>query len=225
MNDANGQSGDADIERLAARLAMLASEDGEADNAGRAVGALARRMGLTGGDIKRIFLAGAASVPDIADRERLEHEVSSLRHNVMRLDADVRRTGRERDALRAENLRLQARLGRRQRSARSFRRGAAAVVLAALLAGVTAWLWPTRSPGLPAVAQEGVGFPRAAVIRPGGAQLFRDPGRSGPPLVVLPAGQRVQVHRLVWKAFFQWAEIEAPGGWSGYVLTTEIDLS
>ena len=42
---------------------MLASEDGEADNAGRAVGAMARRIGLTGGDLKRIFLAGTASVP------------------------------------------------------------------------------------------------------------------------------------------------------------------
>jgi len=35
----------------------------------------------------------------------------------------------------------------------------------------------------------------------------------------------VQVRRLVWKDLFQWAEVEAPGGSVGYVLTTEIDLS
>ena len=34
-----------DIERLAARVAMLVSDDGEAANAGRAVGQLARRLG------------------------------------------------------------------------------------------------------------------------------------------------------------------------------------
>jgi len=40
-----------EIGRLANRLAMLVSDDGEADNAGRAVGALARR---------RVVLAQAA---------------------------------------------------------------------------------------------------------------------------------------------------------------------
>jgi hypothetical protein len=48
-----------DIERLASRVAMLASEDGEADNAGRAVGQMARRLGLSGGDLKAMFLDGA----------------------------------------------------------------------------------------------------------------------------------------------------------------------
>lgn len=50
-----------EIERLANRLAMLVSDDGEADNAGRAVGSLARRLGLTGGQLKAIFMAGAES--------------------------------------------------------------------------------------------------------------------------------------------------------------------
>ena len=62
-------------------------------------------------------------------------------------------------------------------------------------------------------------------MRPGGALLFRQPERAGLPLAALPRGQHVQVRRLVWKSLFQWAEVEAPGGWTGYVLTTEIDLS
>ena len=48
-----------DIDGLANRLALLASGDGEADNAGRALGAMARRLGLTGGELKALFLDGA----------------------------------------------------------------------------------------------------------------------------------------------------------------------
>ena len=55
MGEVSGE----DIERLAARVAMLVSDDGEADNAGRAVGQLARRLGLSGGDLKAMLLAGA----------------------------------------------------------------------------------------------------------------------------------------------------------------------
>lgn len=69
------------------------------------------------------------------------------------------------------------------------------------------------------------GYRRAAIVRAGGALLFSSPERAGLPLLVLSAGQRVQVHRLVWRSLFQWAEVEAPGGLTGYVLTTEIDLS
>jgi hypothetical protein len=54
-----GEVSGEDVERLAARVAMLVSDDGEADNAGRAVGQLARRLGLSGGDLKAMLLAGA----------------------------------------------------------------------------------------------------------------------------------------------------------------------
>ena len=222
MTDAGGPVGDADFERLAARLAMLASEDGEADNAGRAVGAMARRIGLTGGDLKRIFLAGAASGSESIERERLEHQISSLRHSLTLLDADAQRAAWERDVLRAENQRLQARLDRQ----RTLRLTAAGILAAVLFVAITAAMAQLRplAPPWP-VREAALGFPRAAMVRLGGALLFREPERVGLPLVVLRPGQRVQVHRLVWKALFQWAEIEAPGGWTGYVLTTEIDLS
>ena len=50
MGEVSGE----DLERLANRMALLVSDDGEADNAGRAVGQLARRLGLSGGDLKAL---------------------------------------------------------------------------------------------------------------------------------------------------------------------------
>ncbi len=223
MNDANRDTGEADLERLAARVAMLASEGGEADNAGRAVGVLARRLGLTGGDLKRIFLAGAANAPDGAERKRLEHELALLRQSLTQIDADARRTVRERDLLRAKNDRLQASLDRLRLGAWAWGLMGAGIALVVVSAG--AWLEPTSHAASPLVADEARGDHRAAIVRPGGALLFRAPERGGMPLVALPGGQRVVVLRLVWKALYQWAEIEAPGGWTGYVLTTEINLS
>jgi hypothetical protein len=225
VNDASGPAGEADLERLAARLAMLASDDGEADNAGRAVGAMARRIGLTGGDLKRIFLAGAASVPGGAEHGRLEGEVSTLRQNLAMLDADAQRAAWERDVLRAENERLHASLAGLRASVRSWGLAGVAIALVLLVVGATAWIGQSHPAAAPRVAQDAAGLRRAAIVRPGGALLFRAPDRAGEPLVSLPGGQLVQVRRLVWKDLFQWAEVEAPGGLIGYVLTTEIDLS
>ena len=225
MNDANRSARDIDIERLASCLALLTSDSGEANNAGRVAGALARRIGLSGGDLKRIFLAGAVQSPDEAERHRLDVEASTLRHSLTQLEADARRAVWERDVLRVENGRLQTNLDRLRARVRACGVAGAAVALVVLFVGMTAWVGQSRLAASPRVEQETPGFRRAAVVRPGGALLFPGPERAGMPLRVLSAGQRVQVHRLVWKLLFQWAEIEAPGGVTGYVLTTEIDLS
>ena len=77
--------GGEDIERLANRVAMLVSDDGEADNAGRAVGQLARRLGLSGGDLKAIVLAGAGKnyrPGTSVGLLKLEHEVDALRRDL-----------------------------------------------------------------------------------------------------------------------------------------------
>ncbi len=223
MNNAKRPAGEADLERLAARVAMLASEDGEADNAGRAVGALARRIGLTGGDLKRIFLAGTASSPGGSERERLEREVALLRESITAIDADARRTARQRDELRLENDRLRASLARGRLTVWVW--GLAGAGGALVLASFAAWVQPSgRAAPAPAAFQAAEDH-RAAIVRPGGALLFRQPERVGMPLAALPTGQHLQVRRLVWKSLLQWAEVEAPGGWIGYVLTTEIDLS
>ena len=218
MNGADKPAGGADLERLAARLAMLASDDGEADNAGRAVGALARRIGLSGGDLKRIFLAGAAGLEGRETQDRLRAELSELRQNLSTLDF-------ERDALREENGRLQARLARLRANTRTWGLAGGTLALVVLVVGLVAWGMRPQSAAAPPVAQQVEGVHRAAIVRPGGALLFRVPNRTGMPLAALPAGERVQVRRLVWKELFQWAEVVAPGGWTGYVLTTDIDLS
>src|ERR1035437_215475 len=144
VNDANGPVGEAEFERLASRLAMLASDDGEADNAGRAVGAMVRRIGLTGGDLKRIFLAGAADVAGGGEHERLEAEVSTLRNSLTQSDDDARRAAWERDALRVENGELQASLDRLRASARAWGLGGAALVLVLLAVGATGWIGQFR---------------------------------------------------------------------------------
>lgn len=224
MNDANGPASDADLERLAACLALLASNSGEADNAGRAAGAMARRIGLSGGDLKRIFLAGSAR-PDGAERDLLETEASALRRSLIQRDADARHAAWERDVLRAENGQLRASLGRLQARARACGVAGAAAALLAVFAGAGAWIGQPRPATLSHMQQQAPGGHRAAIVRPGGALLFPQPERAGVPLLILSAGQRLQVRRLVWKSLFQWAEVEAPGGLTGYVLTTEIDLS
>lgn len=222
MAETNTAVSDAELERLASCLALLASDSGEADNAGRAVGVMARRIGLSGGDLKRIFLAGAALPSGNTERDRLEAEASALRHSLARLDAEARRTGGERDALRVENRRLQSSLNSLRASARVF--GVVGAVLL-LAAGTAAWIGPSRPSAQPQPEPLAAGLRRAAVVRPGGAVLFPAPERAGRPLLVLAAGQRLWVRRLVWKSLFQWAEVEGPGGLTAYVLTTEIDLS
>jgi hypothetical protein len=218
VTEPNQATSEGDLERLADRVAMLAAEDGEADNAGRAVGALARRIGLTGGDLKRIFLVGAASSGA---------ETAALREHVDSLDAERRALAWERDVLRAENGKLLDRVRRLRATLQGCAAAAGGVLAVALLAGGIAWVGhagrsaPAEPP--PPVASP-AGAQRTALVRPGGALLFRQPERVGP-AIALPGGQRLTIRRLVWKSLFQWAEVETPDGGVGYVLTTEIDLS
>ena len=90
---------------------MMVSEEGEAANAGRAVAQLARRLGLTGGELKEMFLQGAGGwtrpppPPTGAARdeiERLEREISTLRKGLRLIEASHREIAHDRDALAAE---------------------------------------------------------------------------------------------------------------------------
>lgn len=230
-----------DLERLASRMAMLVSEAGEADNAGRAVASLARRLGLSGGQIKAFFLAGAGqtlrrstdqtpgrpNADPAAEIDRLEHEVSALRHGLKLTEVQARNAQRENFALRTENSMLLESLDR-ARSAAQVRKYVGAALVAAIalsaavmIAGPSLHLsadlaHPPRPPGSP--------FQRAATIRPSGAAVLLAPEQGSPVVAQLTGGTRVQVRQLVWRALMQWAEIEV-GGVSGYVLSTEIDLS
>ncbi len=218
-------------------MAMLVSESGEADNAGRAVAALARRLGLSGGQIKAYFLAGATNSfraaplrapADAATQiDRLERELSALRHGLKLTEVQARNAQRERDALRAENGTLIDSLDR-ARSAGQVRKflGAAAIA-AAVLGGVVLYVGPALHPVSPGgIAERPAGSPflRAGVVRGNGAAVLRAPEQGAGLITQLPAGTRIQVRQVLWRSLLQWAEVEI-GGVPGYVISTEIDLS
>ena len=140
---------------------MLVSDDGEADNAGRAVGALARRLGLSGGQLKAIFMAGADSaVAQSVRMRRLERETVRLRERLADAEAAAATLQRERNSLLRETEALQAELTARRQGRRMRWLAAVAVVLmlgggAALVAwgpklrlGGEAVAPATRHPGL-----------------------------------------------------------------------------
>ncbi len=222
--------GDEEIERLANRLAMLVSDDGEADNAGRAVGALARRLGLSGGQLKAIFVAGAESAG--AERARLatqrrqisslEAEIAALRDTLRLTEATARGAMTERDALRKEAESLHVRLSRRRRG-----RLAALAVAVVLVAGAAAGVqYGPRLKGLfgPAPVLMGTPTYQSAVVRDGDAILRGDPDETSPAIDRLPVGTHMTVRRVFWHNLIQWVEVEY-GGHAGYILSTSVDLS
>ncbi len=225
-----------DLERLANRLAMLASEGGEADNAGRAVSALARRLGLSGGQLKAFFLAGAvgelrgqgrphrpASPAEQVDR--LERELSAMRHGLKLTEVQARNALRERDALRAENGALLTALDRARSAAQVRRFVGMAAVAAVILGGAVIYAGPALRPPVatPSQPPSGAPFLRAGVIHAGGAVLRRVPEIGADEVMRIPGGTRVEVRQVVWRAWMPWSEIEV-GGASGFIQSTEIDL-
>ncbi len=214
-----------EIERLANRLAMLVSDGGEADNAGRAVGALARRLGLTGGQLKAIFMAGAESGAAHTVRvRRLEREVVRLREALEAAEAEGLAVRREAESLRREATDLHAALDAQRRQRRT-RVGAVAalVLLAAGGAGLIAY-GPKLQLGDQPVSPTATPVYRTATVHDTPASLRRAPDPSAPVLATLPAGTQVPVRRLLWHDLSQWVEVTWHGQ-TGYVLTTEVDLS
>lgn len=226
---------DEDLERLASRLAMLVSEPGEADNAGRAVAALARRLGLSGGQLKAFFLAGAAGEMRPSPRreadagrdlDRLERELSALRHSIKLTEVQVRNAQRERDALRLENGVLLDGLDRARSAAQVRKFVGAVAVAAAILGGVVIYVGPTLRPIAPPRSDRPAGSPflRSAVVRASGAVVLQTPDQGAQVVTQLPGGSRVQVRQVVVRGLTQWSEVEV-GGLSGFVQSSEIDLS
>jgi hypothetical protein len=235
-----GDVSEEDVERLASRLAMVVSQDGEAENAGRAIGQLARRLGLTGGQLKEIFLAGAAvSGPDLGiafqsrgDVERLQSEVAVLRRGLQESDAKLRAAERDRYALQHDVVALRKNLRRTRRVARSWLALAGVVVVAGAavvislevpLSTLQSLAGLTQTPVL-APPDHGADTRRMAAVHAEHTPMFQQPDRSAPVMTTLPAGATVVVRRLVWNMLMQWAEVEASGS-VGYVLTTDLDLS
>jgi hypothetical protein len=233
-----GNVNDDDIERLASRLAMLVSDDGEADNAGRAVGVLARRLGLSGGQIKEIFLAGALAgayprTPDpeptpVAEQiDGLRREISTVRHSLQLMEASARAAKRERDTLQRRNAELTLAL-EQARSTRHINRTLIGVVLGAVLAATAVaflvpWIRPVPRDAAPQ-ADHATPFGRLAVVRAAGTLMYRQPDPESPLVGTVPVGTRLTVRALRWNMLMQWVEVEL-GGEVGYLRTTDVDLS
>lgn len=235
--------GGEDIERLANRVAMLVSDDGEADNAGRAVGQLARRLGLSGGDLKAIVLAGAGTSyrpGTSAGLLKLEHEVDALRRELRAAQESARMAQHDRDALVSENGAMRVAMYRQRAEARLWRLvlglgliGAVAVGAGVVLLTPEAGQGPVPVPKIVTVPQilTGPGMRgdgtapvvRVAIVRGGGAVLYRDPDRSSPVVARLAAGSRVLVQGMPWRNLMQWAQVEVDGR-PGYVAMTEVEV-
>ena len=222
-----------DIERLAARVAMLVSDDGEADNAGRAVGQLARRLGLSGGDLKELFLNGTLvpkSKPRPAEPVGAQQEIATLKRSVRRLENVIQNLQDERDQLvsdagQARLALYQARVRRRQ----SWIIGLVGVVVLLVVVAVVGFVdfGFTRRPTPPRDAGAVVPWKPApgttAAVRSARGTLYTEADTTSTPVTYLPAGTKVQVRRVLWNMMTQWAEVEAQGK-TGYVPMTEIDL-
>jgi hypothetical protein len=230
-----------DVERLASRLAMMVSEDGEAENAGRAMGQLARRLGLTGGELKEMFLAGAAASAAEprnggvrSDAARMEREIAILRKALRESESKLTSAERERDTLHRDVIALHDSLRRARGASQSRLAIVAIIALAVGAAAIVSFVVSPNTlqtlaglsdtPPAPVAADAGMEIHRMAVVRASRATVFAQPDRAAQVLATLPAGMPVVVRRLVWNMLMQWAEVELGSG-VGYVLTTDIDLS
>lgn len=224
-----------EINRLANRLAMLVSDDGEADNAGRAVGTLARRLGISGGQLKAIFVAGMESAGAQSRRlaeqdarlQAMAAELEQTRESLHRAEATARSAIRERDALRRESEQLQDTLDRR-RTTVQVRLVAAILVVAGLAGG--GWLAinrpalhlsgtaPTSAPAADAP------FYHTGVVHESNVALRTEPDASAPAIATLGEGTQVVVRRTLWHNLQQWVEVEYQGR-DGYILSADVNLS
>lgn len=227
-----GEVSGEDIERLANRMAMLASDDGEADNAGRAVGQLARRLGLSGGHLKAIVLAGAGKGLQPGNSPgslRLEQEIDALRREVREAREAARAAQQDRDDLVAENGAMRVAMYRHRAEARLRRLllGLGVIGVVAVAAGVVL-LGPELAPRVPVqgpvLRGDGTApVTRVALVRGAGAVLFREPDRNSQVVARVAPGTRLLVQRMEWRGMMQWVQVEVEGR-VGYVVTTEVEI-
>lgn len=225
-----------ELEGLANRIALLVGDDGEAEAAGRAVGVLARRLGLTGGHLKAIFMAGTGHLgaagrqaAELAARaDRLQGETNGLARSLEQLEIALQQADSERDLLRREVDSLRLALERAQ-TGRLLQAILGGILLLAVLGG-GAWIWLGRigqsggQPGSPAAqAESAAPLPHSATVRPRGATVYAQADLAATVQARLPGGVRLPVRRLLWRNFSQWAETEL-GGRIGYVPVTDLEL-
>ncbi len=218
-----------DIERLGSCLGLLVADGGEAENAARAARTIARRLGLSGGQLKQMFIAGAAVAPDgpVGVHDAAD-ELAGLRRQLSATEIARVAARREVEFLDRQNASLRQGVDEAGASAKRWRVAAIAASLLFAAGFVVVALRPQFTAPRPQVSrptQDTSPFGRAAVVRSGGATLYDAPDNAAPGRTPLPAGAHLIVRRLLWKTLQQWAEVEVElGGRTGYVVTTGIDM-
>ena len=207
-----------ELERLANRVALLVSADSEADNAGRAVGAMARKLGLSGGDLKAMFLAGARGTPNGPATK-----AAGLQATVARLEAGLRDAEQRLLGLGEQNRKLHEALQRAAILARRQRIVGAVALAVVLGGGILAWIGPASDGRSVPSATAGNALAGTAKVGAGGATLYADTDPHSAVLAHLPSGTRLQVHALVWHSLNQWAQATVDGN-AGYISASELDL-
>ncbi len=193
-------------------------------------GVLARKLGLSGGHLKAIFLAGAGRLNAAASQaaehsaraSRLEGEASNLQHSLEQVDFALIQAQRQRDALQVEVEELRATLDR-TRTGHQVRLTLGVVLLLAILAaGGFALFGPRWMPHSAAASGE-AGLAQSAVVRKAGTAVHVAPDTASEVVARLPSGTRVGVQRLVWNNYIQWGELRL-GDRTGYAEVTDLDL-
>ncbi len=196
---------DDEAERLASRVALLASDSGEAEAAGRAVGQLAVRMGLTGGDLRAIFMRG---VTESQGNPALEDAYKAMR--------------RDRDRLLIEGAHLRQQLTKARAMAQLGRLLGILGLIAAVAGGAYAWLGGSQQPS-PESVTRALAAGVVGLVHSDAALVYARPDRGAALLAALHRGDRVIVRRLIWNRLVQWAEIQV-GGQTGYVQAAALHL-
>ena len=218
---------------------MIVSDDGEAGNAGVAAAHLARRMGLTGGQLKAIVLSGAiqegaggqyaapsrSAAEQALRTERLEREAAGLRHSLHQLDVEVRRAQEEAEQLREVGSSLRQQVAEARASIRMQRWLAGAVMMLVVVGSLGWQVVPGWNVGHPTAAADRTPGTSAAVAvgRVPGAEIHSEPDRASTLIARLAVGEKVDLRQLVWRNLNQWAEVET-GGRVGYVSTNDVEL-
>ncbi len=194
-----------EAERLASRVALLASDSGEAEAAGRAVGQLAVRMGLTGGDLRDIVMRGTAQS---SDNRALEDAYRAMR--------------RERDKLLLEGAGLRQALTKARASAQMGRLLGILGLVVAIAGAAYVWLGSSPTPSGASITSD-LASGVVGLVHVDSALVYARADRSAALVMALHSGDRVIVRRMVWNRLVQWAEIEV-GGQVGYVPAADLHL-
>jgi hypothetical protein len=182
--------------------------------------------------LKAIFLSGmdadverSARIAHLAERTAaLDAELLEARESLRRVEAGARSLQRERDALLNESGQLREILDRR-RTSRQVRLALGAVLIAGIAGG--GWLAASnRAFHLTDKTAQADASPffRNGVVHERNVALRKDPDSGSPSLAMLTEGTQVVVHRTLWHNLQQWVEVEV-GGQTGFVLSTEVNLS